>query len=324
MSEKQKKKLPVRKLIFAGAAVFVVILLALLELLLPFDALLPGLAIPPREDAVRLHFVDVGQGDCIIVEFPEGDILVVDGGSGGFRSENHLIRYIKGLHPTSVSVMATHSDADHCAGLTYVLRAFDVERCYMPLIPADTEEYRDFAGEAEAEGCEVLPFTRYDVIARDGGYLTCISPRSQEDSDNDDASTVLYLSFGGVRALLCGDISAQREELLAREYALPLGDGENVLGRGEYPVRLEDIDLVKAAHHGSANSSSEEWLSLLRPRTLIVTCGRGNSYRHPAEDALARFRAASPAGEIYRTDELGDIIFTMKEGTAPIVLGGEI
>lgn len=315
MSKEQKKKSLIRKLIIAAAVFLGVLAVTLTELLLPTDRLLPGLAIPPREDAVRLHFVDVGQGDCTIVEFPEGDILVVDGGDGSFRAEEHLIRYIKGLDPVSVSIMVTHADMDHFNGLLYVLRAFEVEKCYLPLMSSATQEYAAFLQEVEKEGCGQEIFTRYDVIAREYGYIACISPRSSESCENDDASTVLYLSFGGVRAVLCGDISAAREQFLLSEYALPLEDG-NVLGRAEYPIHLENIDVLKAAHHGSAGSSSAEWLELLRPRLFVISCGRGNLYRHPSEETLARFRAASPDGQIYRTDERGDLIYTMKSGAA--------
>lgn len=322
MQEKKKKKL-VKKLTVFGLAAAAVVAFALVGLL-PIGRLLPAYALPPRgEGEVRLHFLDVGQGDCTIVEFSEGDILVVDGGNGAFRAETHLLRYIKGLRPSSVSVLATHSDSDHCYGLISVLRTFDVKTCYLPAFPTESAEYRAFLSAAEEEGCETQMPVRYFSIERENGYLVCLSPRSAESTTENDASAVLYLDFGGVRTLLCGDISQTREELLLGEYRLPLEEG-NVFESGGHKVRLEELDILHAAHHGSAGASSEEWLRLLRPQTFLVSCGRGNSYRHPSEEALANFRLASPSGKIYRTDELGDVMITIKDAAYTVTAGSSL
>lgn len=323
MSEKQKKK-NIRKLIAAGAAALLIVLLLLLELLLPYGSLLPPYPLPPREEGtVRLHFLYVGQGDATVVEFSEGDILVVDGGDGGFSSRNHLIRYIKGLHPSSVALLATHADRDHFNGLVYLLRAFDVSHCYLPHTVSASAEYASLLRETEREGCAVETFSRYTQIERENGYLLCLSPRSGEDAGENDGSAVLYLQFCGQRALLCGDITASREKLLLSEYLLDL-DGGSVFDHGALTVRLGSLDLLKAAHHGSDGSSCEEWLRLLSPKKLVVSCGRGNAYSHPAGAALARYRAACPEGEIYRTDELGDLIFTMGGSHAATITEGVV
>ena len=80
-------------------------------------------------------------------------------------------------------------------------------------------------------------------------------------------------------------------------------------------VDLDGIDILKAPHHGSENSSSQEFLDLLRPQSFIVSCGRDNGYHFPKGGALGNFRAASPEGKIYRTDELGDVIVSVKDAS---------
>lgn len=298
-----------------GAALLLGLTLALLFALLPFSVFLPAYAFPAREEGeTRLHFLDVGQGDCTAVEFADGEVLVVDAGDGSFFHNNKILRYIKGLRPTRLSLLLTHADADHYGGFRALLRSFDVETLYLPLYPAEGEEYSALLEQAEREGCAAEHITRYGKIEGEGGYAVCISPRSEEETDDNDASTVLYLNFGGVTALLCGDISSAREKLLVREYALT----PDIFDSGDCTVRAEEIDILKAPHHGSSDASSQEFLELLRPENYIVSCGRDNGYRFPAGEALARFRAASPDGNIYRTDELGDIVVRIANGSYTI------
>ncbi|MDE6677094.1 MAG: hypothetical protein K2K12_05230, partial [Clostridia bacterium] len=108
--------------------------------------------------------------------------------------------------------------------------------------------------------------------------------------------------------LLGADISGSREQRLLDEYALM----EGIFDSGQFRVRLEDTDILKVSHHGSAYSSSEEWLSLLSPEVAVVTCGRGNRYSHPAAESVARL--TDIGADIYRTDELGNIVISIKNG----------
>lgn len=306
-----KGKFPLKKTILAASAALVVLLLGILAFWMPFSRLLPAYELPAREEGeVRLHFLDVGQGDCTLIEF-EDELFVVDSGDGSFSADNKLLRYIKGLRPQRVTLVLTHADMDHYGGFSALCEAFDIARCYLPVLPSENEHYEAFLAAIEREGCETATLTRYDKIEKRDGYLVCISPRSAGETDENDSSTVLYLELGGVTALLCGDISETRERLLLREYAL----SEGIFDSGTCQVALENVDILKAPHHASAYSSSKEFLELLRPQTYIVSCGEDNLYKHPAGEALERFRAASPSGEIYRTDELGDLIVSVKNGT---------
>ena len=87
---------------------------------------------------------------------------------------------------------------------------------------------------------------------------------------------------------------------------------EGLFDSGEYRVRLEETDILKLSHHGSASSNTAEWLALLSPEKAVVSCGKGNNYGHPAPEALARAEAAG--AEVFRTDELGDIVLSVKGG----------
>lgn len=311
MQARDKRK---RKRIFAAVRISVTAVaafaIALCNALCPFKTMLPAYALPARQEGeMRLHFVDVGQGDCTIVEFPEGDLLVVDGGDGGWKNENNLFRYVNGLHPASVSVLVSHADYDHFGGLTEFIECFGADAVYLPAVEGQTASYRAFAEAAERSGAELQTLSRYDVIAKESGaYAVCLSPYSLGETDGNDSSTVLFVSYSGVNAVLCGDISAEREEKLVRESGLD----EALFDSGEYRVRLGETDILKVAHHGSANSSSADWLSLLSPETAIVSCGKGNYYAHPAGETVERL--ARIGAEIYRTDELGNLIVSISNG----------
>lgn len=307
----KEKKRQYKKLIFPLAAILVTAALAIAVAFVPYTALLPALKLPAREEGrVRLHFLDIGEGDCCILEFSEGDVLVIDGGDGSFRAKNKLVRYLKALRPTSLSLLLTHADVDHYGGFPILLKQFAVEKCYLPALSAENAAYGRFLRAVEEEGCEMETLSRYLTVARENAYLVCISPRSEEESDDrNDCSAVLYLKSGGGSALLCGDIGTSREELLLREYALQDG----IFDSGEQTVDLRKIDILKAAHHGSGSSSSLSFLQLTRPSNFILTCGRGNGYRHPDASPMEHYRQACPDGNLFRTDERGDLICTFWE-----------
>lgn len=315
----QKRRLVLRAVSAAGVAILLAAI-ALINAFLPFRSLLPAYALPARrEGELRLHFLDVGQGDCTIAEFPDGEVLVIDAGDGSWENDNKLVRYLKALSPASLTLLSTHADGDHCGGFATVLSLFGVDRVYLPALPADTARYRAFAAGAARSGAEVSVIKRYDrIVNASGAYAVCISPYSAGETDENEASAVLYLRYAGVSALLCGDVTAAREARLIAEYALD----ETLFDSGGYAVRLDETDILKAAHHGSADSSSAEWLSLLDAETAIVSCGRGNGYAHPSGGAIARLRESG--AEVYRTDESGDLMITISDGSYSVLQRSKI
>lgn len=285
----------------------IVLALALFNAIIPFGSLLPAYALPARQEGeLRIHVLSVGQGDCSLVEFPNGEVLVIDGGDGSWDTDNKIDRYIKALAPTSLSVVATHADSDHVGGLAKIVSDFAPKRVYLPVIAGSTASYRALLASAAQVGAEQSTLTRYDVIENaSGAYLVCISPYSQGEEEENEASCVLYLHYMGVSALFTGDVNTAREARLAREYALD----PTLFDSGKFAVRLAETDILKVSHHGAKDASSREFLALLSPETAIVSCGAGNSYSHPAGETLSRLNEAG--ARVYRTDELGSIIITI-------------
>lgn len=277
---------------------------------LPLRTLLPAYPVAARGDGeLRLHFLSVGQGDATIVEFPDGEIVVVDAGDGGYENANHIFRYIKALKPTGVSIVATHADLDHYGGFARICEDFSVSRAYLPAIGSERSTYSDFLKSVSASGAETVTMLRRVLIENSSGaFIACISPNGGEAIDENENSSVLFVSYQGVNALLAGDIGEERESALLREYAL----APDAFDHEARPVRLEETNILKVSHHGSASSSSQAWLKALGAEVAVVSAGRGNGYGHPTADAMGRLHGAG--AQIYRTDELGDIMITVAGG----------
>lgn len=309
----EQKRARKRRLIFSAVTAAVLLILTVVSAFVPYYRLLPPKRLPEREEnALRLHFLDVGQGNCTVIEFPEGDILIVDAGDGSFRVKNDIIRYIKGIGPSSVSMLLSHPDLDHYGGFRYLIDVFETEKFYLPALGSDEGEYRTFLSTLARENCPTETVRRYLHIRHSSGAeVVLLNPYSAGETDDNDSSAVLYVAYGGVRALLTGDISETREKKLVSEYEID----HTLFDAGDCSVRLEEIDILELAHHGGNGASCAEWLGLLEPSACIVSCGRGNRYGHPASETLERVRAASPDCEIYRTDESGSLIVSIHDGS---------
>ena len=308
-----------KRAIYIGTVILLVLVVSLVCYLVPLSSRVAADEIAPRaEGEMRVHFLDVGQGDCTVLEFPDGDVLIVDAGDGSFETEHKIISYIKGLHASSYSILATHADYDHYGGFAEIIRTFGAETAYLPQTGTNLAGYRRFLAAAESSGCKFKTLSRYLTVTRpSGAYAVCISPRSDAESNDNDASAVLFVSYGGVNILLGGDISASQENTLLAEYNLL----EGIFDSGDCRVRLEDTDILKVSHHGSANSTSEKWLSLISPSTAVFSCGRGNGYSHPAAESVARLTEIG--ADIYRTDELGNIVVSIKDNGYTVNYGLE-
>lgn len=305
-AERSRRSRLIGRFLRIAAVLVIVGGLALFEYLCPMRSLLPAARVSARKEGeLRLHFLYAGAGECTAVEFPEGDVLVIDGGDGGF--DTRVSGYIRGLNPESVSVVLTNPKASHSGGLTELLSCVSVREVYLPAIETGSGAYRRFLSSAERKGCEIKRLTRYGAIARpSGAYAVCLSPYSMGETDADEASCALYLQYGEFRALLSSDMTAAREEKLLNEYAID----ERIFDSGEHSVRLPDLDLLRVADGGSSDSSSERWLSFLHAKTAIVSCKRGGG----AFSGEVAARLQNTGTEVYRTDELGHIVVSVCGG----------
>lgn len=238
---------------------------------------------PARE----LVFLDVGQGDATLLRLPHLSLLVDGGGSVGSdydvggRLVVPALRAL-GVHRLDV-VVATHADTDHIEGLQSVLRALPVGELWIGQRKTDDPVLSGVLAVAAERGVPVREVRRGDQVRADGAALTVLWPTGQGWSAEDNENSVaLSLESGGWRAALLGDLPAPVEA---------------VVGAG-------NLDLLKAAHHGSRYSTGAELLRQSTPADAVISVGR-NTYGHPHPDVLRRLQDSGV--RVWRTDQSGTI-----------------
>ncbi len=268
----------------------------LLSLTLLLALLLCGCAptqeAPPQpEDTLQVHFIDVGQADCILLECGS-EYMLVDGGNTADSSL--VVSYLQkqGVQELK-AVVGTHPHEDHVGGLAGVLAVFPTAAVYSPTRTYSSKCFDDFAHYADQQGLELTIPTPGDKWTLGTATITVLGPLTSY-ADVNDTSIVLMVQFGQTRFLLTGDMEREAETDL-------LESGADL-----------KADVLKVGHHGSYSSTGYLFLRTVAPKYAVISCGRGNSYGHPHEEPLSRLRDAEVT--VYRTDELATVIAT-SDGT---------
>lgn len=256
---------------------------------------------------MRVHFLDVGQGDCELVELPDGKILLIDGGADD-ESSTRIMRYLNALKIDAIDyLLITHADTDHCGGLQKIVQYKEIKRAFLPLADAtENEAYAAVYAELIEKGCAWEYSARSVDLSTDGEFpytLRFLYPytlQTEQASNNNENSAVVWLDYLGASVLFTGDAPIKTEEKLMREHRL---------GLLPESVKLTDTELLKVAHHGSADSTSLAFLQYLGVKQAVISCGVNNPYGHPTKEVLSALSAQNV--ELYRTDERGHLIWTV-------------
>jgi competence protein ComEC len=246
---------------------------------------------------LEVVFLDVGQGDSILIQKGTKQILI-DGGPSGKTELAELGKYLPYFDREIEVVVATHPDRDHIGGLIDVAKNFKIGKVLTTAAEKDTAVFKEWKDIREYDRIETLEATRGDEVDLGEVRLKILFPGSRVDplaGDANNKSVVARLDFGDNSFLFTGDIESPAEREI-------LASGENI-----------DVDFLKIAHHGSKYSSSEAFLDAASPQTAIISVGAKNSYGHPTEVVLEALRKRNI--NILRTDEEGDIIFECKAPT---------
>ncbi len=240
----------------------------------------------PAAEVLTVHFIDVGQGDAILIDKGDTDILV-DGGP----SSTNVLAYLQGQGIADIDLLvATHPHADHIGGLPDVLAQYQVSEIWVNGDTADSQIYDQFAAAVAAEGVTVREPTRGYTTQMNGLGIAVLNPTSQLSGDPNEDSVVFRLTCGQVSVMLVGDANNNSEA--------------GMLGAG---LAL-DSDVLKVGHHGSSTSSSAAFLAAVTPKDAVISVGAGNTYGHPTQETLDRLAAVGAT--VYRTDQNGTVVLT--------------
>lgn len=297
-----------------------IVLAVLLLLLVVFSWIVPPQSwkyyfakpkIPKRQAGeMRIHYLDVGQGDCTLIELPDGKVMLIDGGDGTSTAEKSILRYLNRLTVREIDYLViTHSDDDHCGGLAEILKYKKVLNAYLPHADATKGgKYSEGYASLLEEECTLHFSSRSIDLSKTEGEtpytLSFLSPYSEAASgeaveESNDTSAVIWLDYKGASALFMGDATTRVEEKLVRDHRL-----------GLLPkIDLDDTEILKVGHHGSREATSQELLSYLGVKTAVISYGQNNIYKHPSSDVLHRLSVAN--ADVYQTALHGHIMVTV-------------
>lgn len=259
---------------------------------------------------LEVHFIDVGQGDSILIETAKGRTMLVDGGENGSDVLGYLAS--EGINKLDY-VVATHPDQDHIGGLIDVISSYSVGTLINSGKTHTTQTYAELLTSINNNRINYKVPKSGDKISLDENVDITVLHADENASDNNDASIVLKVTYGQVSFLLTGDADLGIEEQIYNKY--------NV-----------QSTVLKAGHHGSDTSSSNAFIQRVKPQVTILSYGENNSYGHPHSAVVNNLK--SVGSKIYSTADYCDIVVTtngltynvstgckpvLKEETKPVI-----
>lgn len=282
-----------RRIIFGAAAVFLAAFCAAVFLHLPASGVYSDEIYLPKEGELKVHFIDVGQADCILVQ-SEGENMLIDAGNND--DAQAIVSYLHKQQVTELDyVIGTHGHEDHIGSMDTVIEQFEIGEFFLPAQTYETKSYDDVIKAAEMKGLEIKkPKYREKEKLGSAEFIFITPDASKEYEDLNDSSIGIRLNDGKHSFLMCGDISAAMEQELIRSR-----------------IYLH-ADVLKISHHGSSDTSSLAFLKKVDPGYAVISCGENNDFGHPHKATLKKLKKLDIP--VFRTDKQGTIVFTSSKG----------
>lgn len=242
--------------------------------------------VPTLNGELKVHYINVGQGDSILVQQGDKNMLI-DAGTNA--STSSLISYLRSQNIKKIDyLILTHPHEDHIGGADAVIKAFEIGSIYMPKVTANTATFRDVVKAMNAKGLKASQpaiGTNFNL-----GQANCdiLGPINTVSGDLNTYSIVIKITFGNNKFLFTGDAQASNEQ--------------DMINKG-FDL---SADVLKVGHHGSHTSTSQNFLNKVNPKYAVVSCGVDNDYGHPHKETMDRLKRKNII--VYRTDESGTIV----------------
>ena len=263
-----------------------------------------------EEGRLSVTILDVGQGDGIFIQGPAGGTYLIDGGSSDIKKvgQYRIEPFLKSRGVGRLDyVLISHGDSDHMNGVADLIErrkiGIEIGTLVLPMQEAWDEALCSLADMARQAGIQVAEIGPGQGIQEKEAALSCIQPaKGDEIQPGNEASMVLALSSGEFDMLLSGDVEGKGEELLTER-----------LTKTE---QARTWEVLKVAHHGSRNSTSERFLQSVQPAFAIISAGEQNRYGHPHQETLVRLKERGI--KIYSTQDKGAVMIEVKDGKMTI------
>lgn len=263
---------------FAKWVIAAVLLLSTVLFIQPVDA---------AAKEMKVHFIDVGQGDSIYIHTAAGENILIDAGNGKGTA---TINYLKKQKVRTINyLISTHPDADHMGGLNDIVNNFNVKTIYAPKVSHTTQVYKDFLTAVKKKKLTIKTARRGVKIPVKGVTATFLAPvKDYGKTDLNNWSAVLKLTYGKKSFLFTGDAETK---------------SENDMIQSKQNLKA---DVLKVGHHGAKTSTNNAFLQKVKPSNAIISVGKKNNYGHPTSTVLNNLK--SNKVNVYRTDKQGTII----------------
>jgi len=248
------------------------------------------------DDNLHISFLNIGQGDAILIQTPTHQDILIDGGPSPQAISLELGKKLPFWDRTINLVVLTHPNADHVTGLVEVLHRYNVEQVLYPDLDFKSDIYDEWLRLVEEKDIKyTVAQAGQQIDLGNGVVIEVLNPPeilfANTSSDVDNNGMVLRLSIGEVSFLLTADIRQEAEfELINRRADL-------------------QSTVLKVAHHGSDTSTYHEFLAVVNPQLAVISVGTDNTYGHPSDEVMERLEEKLGSENIYRTDEQGTIEF---------------
>ena len=248
-------------------------------------------AAPVSGSGLTIHFIDVGQADCALLEC-DGEYMVIDGGNKD--DGQRVISYLQqqGVEELA-AVVCTHAHEDHVGGLPSVLAVYPTKAVYAPTRTYSSNIFDDFLYYVDQQRLEVTIPSPGDTFQLGETLITVLGP-VQSYAETNDTSIVLRVEYGQTSFLFTGDMEVAAENDML-DYWEKTGNSA-----------IFDVDVLKVGHHGSETSTGYRFLNAVMPTYGVISVGTGNSYGHPHDEPMSRLNQAGVI--LFRTDELGHVV----------------
>lgn len=250
-----------------------------------------GENIQANSETLEVHYIDVGQGESILVKLPNSQTLLID--AGGNSVADKVVQYLKSQDITKLDhLVGTHPHEDHIGGLDVVIDSFTIGKVYLPRVSHNTKSFEDLLLAIKGKGLKVTEAkSGVEIDIGEEAEAIFVAPNNSNYQNLNDYSGVIRLTYGKTSFLFTGDAEKKSEEEILLKYQTQLKS--NVLNVG---------------HHGSITSTSQPFLDGVSPEYAIISLGKDNTYGHPHEEIIERLEAKGI--QYFRTDLEGTIIAT--------------
>ena len=250
------------------------------------------------QENLEIYFLEVGQGDAVLIIASCGHVILVDSGP----REEVILSHLESLEITRIDlVIASHAHADHIGGMATIIESYQPYIFLDPGIQHTTTTYENLLEVVEEQGIVYFQAAERSITlcALTFSVLPPADPLISRSALNNN-SAVVRLDYGDFSVLFTGDIEKEREAQLLQDV----------------PEKL-DVLVLKVPHHGSRSSSTLEFLEAVNPEIAVIPCGKDNRYGHPHEETLNALESLEI--EVYRTDEYGTILVKTDGNTYEVI-----